>query len=78
EARRKAAADRLRIRECERDIEKLQQEIDSCNRDMQNPEITTDPAKMNELWRKLERANLKMDELMEEWLELSEKYRKDN
>ena len=78
EARRKAAADRLRLRECERDIEKLQEEIDTCNRDMQNPEITTDPGKMNELWQKLEAANEKMDLLMEEWLELSEKYRKEN
>ncbi len=78
EARRKAAADRLRLRECERDIEKLQEEIDSCNRDMQNPEITTNPGRMNELWQKLEAANRKMDALMEEWLELSEKYRKEN
>ena len=78
EARRKAAADRLRLRECERDIEKLQEEIDSCNRDMQNPEITTDPGRMNELWQKLETATQKMDILMEEWLELSEKYRKEN
>jgi len=78
EARRKAAADRLRLRECERDIEKLQEEIDSCNRDMQNPEITTDPGRMNELWQKLEAATQKMDALMEEWLELSEKYRKEN
>ncbi len=78
EARRKAAADRLRIRECERDIEKLQEEIDACNRDMQNPRITTDPGKMNELWQKLESATQKMDALMEEWLELSEKYRKEN
>jgi len=78
EARRKAAAERLRLRECERDIEKLQEEIDSCNRDMQNPEITTDPGKMNELWQKLETATEKMDRLMEEWLELSEKYSKEN
>ena len=32
----------------------------------------------HELWQKLEAANEKMDLLMEEWLELSEKYRKEN
>lgn len=78
EARRKAAADRLRIRECERDIERLQEEIDRCNADMQNPEITTDPEKMNNLWQKLDASNKKMEELMEEWMELSEKYQKEN
>ncbi len=74
EARRKAAADRLRIRECERDIEALQADIDKYNADMANPEITTDPGKMNDLWQALEAANNKMDELMLEWMELSEKY----
>ncbi len=74
EARRKAAADRLRIRECERDIEKLQAKIDACNADMQNPDITTDPGKMNELWQKLETATKRMEELEEEWLILSEQY----
>ena len=73
EARRQAAADRLRMRECERDIERLQEEIDGYNRDMQNPDITTDPAKMNELWQKLETANTRLDALFEEWAILGEK-----
>ena len=73
EARRQAAADRLRMRECERDIERLQAEIDDYNNDMQNPEITTDPAKMNELWQKLEAANTQLDALYEEWAILGEK-----
>ena len=73
EARRQAAADRLRMRECERDIERLQEEIDSYNNDMQNPEITTDPAKMSELWQKLEAANTQLDALYEEWAILGEK-----
>lgn len=73
EARRQAAADRLRMRECERDIERIQAEIDGYNNDMQNPEITTDPAKMNELWQKLEAANTQLDALYEEWAILGEK-----
>ena len=73
EARRQAAADRLRMRECERDIERLQEEIDGYNNDMQNPEITTDPGKMNELWQKLEAANTQLDALYEEWAILGEK-----
>ncbi len=73
EARRQAAADRLRMRECERDIERLQAEIDGYNNDMQNPQITTDPGKMNELWQKLEAANTRLDALYEEWAILGEK-----
>ncbi len=73
EARRQAAADRLRMRECERDIERIQAEIDGYNNDMQNPDITTDPAKMNELWQKLEAANIQLDALYEEWAILGEK-----
>ena len=73
EARRQAAADRLRMRECERDIERLQEEIDGYNNDMQNPEITTDPGKMNELWQKLEAANTQLEALYEEWAILGEK-----
>ena len=73
EARRQAAADRLRMRECERDIERLQEEIDSYNNDMQNPEITRVPAKMSELWQKLEAANTQLDALYEEWAILGEK-----
>ena len=73
EARRQAAADRLRMRECERDIERLQAEIDGYNNDMQNPQITTDPAKMQELWQKLESANTQLDALYEEWAILGEK-----
>lgn len=73
EARRQAAADRLRMRECERDIERLQEEIDGYNADMQNPDITTDPAKMAELWQKLESANSQLDALYEEWAILGEK-----
>ena len=61
------------MRECERDIERLQEEIDSYNNDMQNPEITTDPAKMSELWQKLEAANTQLDALYEEWAILGEK-----
>lgn len=73
EARRQAAADRLRMRECERDIERVQAEIDGYNNDMQNPQITTDPGKMNELWQKLEAANIQLDALYEEWAVLGEK-----
>lgn len=73
EARRQAAADRLRMRECERDIERLQEEIDGYNADMQNPDITTDPVKMAELWQKLESANSQLDALYEEWAILGEK-----
>jgi len=73
EARRQAAADRLRMRECERDIERLQEEIDGYNADMQNPQITTDPAKMADLWQKLESANTQLDALYEEWAILGEK-----
>ena len=73
EARRQAAADRLRMRECERDIERLQAEIDGYNNDMRNPDITTDPGKMNELWQKLESANTQLDALYEEWAILGEK-----
>ncbi len=78
EARRKAARERLRLRECERDIDTLQAEIDQYNRDMQNPEIVSDHEKMARLWKNLEEANIKMEQLMEEWMELGEKYSKDN
>lgn len=73
EARKQAAADRLRLRECEKQIDSLQEEIDGYNLDMSNPEITTDPAKMSELWEKLEKANTKMEQLFEEWAVLGEK-----
>ncbi len=73
QARRQAARDRLRLRECERDIDTLQAEIDNYNNDMLNPEITTDPVKMQELWEKLDKANQKLDSLYEEWTELSDK-----
>lgn len=71
--RRQAAFDRQRLRECERDIDALQAEIDGYNADMQNPDITTNPQKMRELWSKMEKANNKMDRLFEEWSVLSEK-----
>jgi len=61
------------MRECERDIERLQEEIDGYNADMQNPQITTDPAKMADLWQKLESANTQLDALYEEWAILGEK-----
>ena len=73
EARRQAAADRLRLKECERDIDALQAEIDKYNRDMANPEITSDHEKMSELWKNLEQANQKMEALFEEWASLGEK-----
>ena len=73
EARRIAARERLRVRECEAAIDRLQAEIDGYNADMQNPDITTDPGKMQELWEKMDSANKKMDELFEEWTILSEK-----
>ncbi len=78
EARRKAARERLRLRECERDIDNLQAEIDQYNIDMQNPDIVSDHEKMARLWKNLEEANNRMEQLMEEWMELGEKYSKDN
>ena len=73
QARRQAAADRQRLRRCEKEMEELQLAIDGYNRDMQNPDITTDFEKMNKLWRDLDSANKKMDRLFEEWAALSEK-----
>lgn len=73
EQRRQSAQDRLRVKECERDMEKLQTLIDGYNLDMQNPQITTDPEKMQELWTNLEKTKQEMDNLFEEWAQISER-----
>ncbi len=72
EQRKKAAQDRLKIKECERKIEELQEIIDRCENDMQNPEITTDPVKMADLWKALETAKNESEEQFEIWAMLSE------
>lgn len=73
EQRKQSAQDRVRVKECERDIEQLQQALDEYEKDMQNSEITTDFQKMEELWRNMEQAKVKMDAVMEEWAEISER-----
>ncbi len=72
EQRKKAAQDRLKIKECEREMEALQKIIDRCEEDMQNPEITTDPKKMADLWDELEKAKIENEKQFEIWAELSE------
>ncbi len=72
EQRKKAAQDRLKIKECERRMEELQIIIDRCENDMQNPEITTDPVKMQNLWKELEKAKLENEEQFDIWAQLSE------
>ena len=73
ELRRQAAQDRARVKECEREIERLQQELDQYQLDMQNTEIVSDHQKMTELWQNMDRDKQKMDELMDEWAILAEK-----
>ena len=73
EIRRKAAQDRARVKECEREIERLQEQLDQYQLDMQNPDIVSDHEKMAQLWQDMERDKQKMDELMDEWAELAER-----
>ena len=72
EARRKSARDRLRVRECEKEIEGLQERIAGYNAMMGDPAVTSDHEKMRKLRTDLEEANVRLDELFEEWAELSE------
>ena len=73
EQRRKAAQDRARVKECEREIEQLQEKLDQYQLDMQNPDIVSDHGKMAELWQNMEADRQKMDQLMDEWAEISER-----
>ena len=73
EQRRKAAQDRARFKECEREIEALQQKLDQYQLDMQNSDIVSDHEKMAALWQNMEADKQKMDELMDEWAELAER-----
>ena len=73
EQRRKAAQDRARVKECEREIERLQEQLDQYQLDMQNPDIVSDHEKMAQLWQNMEADKQKMDELMDEWAELAER-----
>ncbi|MBQ6929872.1 MAG: hypothetical protein IJN27_06190, partial [Oscillospiraceae bacterium] len=73
EPRRKAAQDRARVKECEREIEQLQEKLDKYQLDMQNPEIVSDHEKMAKLWQDMEADRQKMEELMDEWAEISER-----
>ena len=73
EQRRKAAQDRARVKECEREIERLQEQLDRYQLDMQNPDIVSDHEKMAQLWQNMEADKQKMDELMDEWAELAER-----
>ena len=73
EQRRKAAQDRARFKECEREIESLQEKLDQYQLDMQNVEIVSDHEKMAALWQNMEADKQKMDALMDEWAELAER-----
>ncbi|MBQ6896763.1 MAG: ABC-F family ATP-binding cassette domain-containing protein [Oscillospiraceae bacterium] len=73
EIRRKAAQDRARVKECEREIERLQEQLDKHQLDMQNPDIVSDHEKMAQLWQNMETDRQKMDQLMDEWAELAER-----
>ncbi len=73
EQRRKAAQDRARFKECEREIEALQEKLEEYQNDMQNPDIVSDHEKMAKLWQEMENSRQKMDELMDEWAEISER-----
>ncbi|MBQ7006378.1 MAG: ABC-F family ATP-binding cassette domain-containing protein [Oscillospiraceae bacterium] len=73
EQRRKAAQDRARFKECEREIEQLQEKLDQYQLDMQNVEIVSDHEKMAALWQNMEDDKQKMDALMDEWAELAER-----
>ncbi|MBQ5313287.1 MAG: ABC-F family ATP-binding cassette domain-containing protein [Oscillospiraceae bacterium] len=73
EQRRKAAQDRARFKECEREIEQLQEKLDQYQLDMQNVEIVSDHEKMAALWQNMEADKQKMDALMDEWAELAER-----
>lgn len=72
EQRRKAAQARARVKECEREIEALQEKLDQYQKDMENSEIVSDPVKMSELWQNMERDKAEMDSLMDEWAQLCE------
>ncbi|MEG1050073.1 MAG: hypothetical protein RSE24_05980, partial [Oscillospiraceae bacterium] len=73
EQRKQAAQDRLRVKECEKEIDDVQALLDGYEQDMQNSEITTDPQKMGELWENMEKSKKQMDILMEEWGEILER-----
>ncbi|MEG2928978.1 MAG: ABC-F family ATP-binding cassette domain-containing protein [Oscillospiraceae bacterium] len=73
EQRKQAAQDRLRVKECEKEIDEVQALLDGYEEDMSNSEITTDPEKMGELWSNMETAKNRMDLLMEEWGEILER-----
>ena len=73
EQRRKAAQDRARVKECEREIEQLQEKLDQYQLDMQNPDIVSDHEKMAKLWQDMETDRQKMEDLMDEWAEISER-----
>ena len=73
EQRRKAAQDRARFKECEREIEQLQEKLDQYQLDMQNVEIVSDHEKTAALWQNMEADKQKMDALMDEWAELAER-----
>ncbi len=72
EQRKKTAMARLKIKECEREMERLQEIIDKCENDMQNPDIAQDIEKMQELWTTLEKANIENEKQFEIWAELSD------
>ena len=61
EQRRKAAQDRARFKECEREIEQLQEKLDQYQLDMQNVEIVSDHEKMAALWQNMEADKQKME-----------------
>ncbi|MEG0020349.1 MAG: hypothetical protein RR728_07370, partial [Oscillospiraceae bacterium] len=73
EQRKQAAQDRLRVKECEKEIDDVQALLDGYEQDMQNSEITTDPQKMGDLWENMEKSKKQMDILMEEWGEILER-----
>ncbi len=72
EARRQSAFNRQRVRECEREMEALQQRIDEYNLMMADPRVASDHERMRAVWKDLEDSQKKMDELLEEWATISE------
>lgn len=59
------------LEKCEKAIEETENEIDRLNEQLQDPDIATNSAKLNEISAKIDEANDKLSELLEKWEEIS-------
>ncbi len=60
------------LKKCEAQIEEEEKTISSLEEEMADPSISSNAGKLNELSKQLEAANEKLEQLMEQWEELSQ------